>query len=39
MNEIIDTVLNVVAFGFIAGLVWIYLKPERTPPTETDEDS
>ena len=27
MMEILDTLLNISAFGFIALLIWIYLKP------------
>ena len=38
MNEIIDTLLNIVAFGFIGGLVWIYLKPDKASSREADKD-
>ncbi|NIR32390.1 MAG: hypothetical protein GWN84_24420 [Gammaproteobacteria bacterium] len=27
-ENLVDTVLNVVVFAFIGGLVWLYLKPE-----------
>ena len=28
MNDIVDTFLNMVAFSFLIGLLYLYLKPE-----------
>ena len=36
MNELVDTLLNVVAFVFIGVLIWLYFKPEHR---EEDEPS
>ncbi len=38
MNELVDTLLNVVAFVFIGVLIWLYFKPEH-PEEEDDEPS
>ena len=34
MNELVDTLLNVIAFVFIGVLIWLYFKPES--PEEDD---
>ena len=34
MNELVDTLRNVIAFVFIGVLIWLYFKPEK--PEEDD---
>ena len=36
MNELLDTLLNVIAFAFIALLIWLYFLPERTDDDENE---
>jgi hypothetical protein len=31
MSNLVDTLLNITVFVFIGLLVWIYVKPARTP--------
>jgi hypothetical protein len=41
MSNLLDTILNVSSFAFIALLVWLYLKPDqegdKTPEDEKPE--
>lgn len=37
LENIIDTVLNIIVFTFIGALIWLYLRKEPDRPT-TDED-
>lgn len=37
MNELVDTLLNVVAFVFIGVLIWLYFKPENGTEDDAPE--
>ena len=37
MTELIDTLLNLVAFVFIGVLIWLYFKPEHDADDDASE--
>lgn len=37
VGDLLDTVLNLLTFGFVAAMVWIYVRPPREDNEDRDD--